>query len=201
MRKPKTIILIIFLLSLFGCGGETRNADAPKTESAEKISVRFEEKEISFEPTYAKFATFKKGLILNDSAIQNKNERVEATVHRIYLANYDLRLTDPSKQDYTRINSDGQYRVEIQIEAEKDAAENASLKIKNYQTKTEPFDRVSSVVISRFDDGKDSNSILGGSKASGTVKIISVTDAEISGEIDFSDSDGTVKGKFTAKKL
>ena len=201
MRKLKTLFLSIILLSLFGCGGATKPDDAPKSKDAEKISVKFENKEISFEPTYAKFATFKKGLILKDSDIQNKNERVEATVHRIYLANYDLKLTDPSKQDYTRIASDGQFRVEIQIEAEKDAADDASLKIKNYQTKTEPFDRVSWITISRFDNGKDYNSMLGGSKASGTVKIISVTEAEISGEIDFSDSDGTVKGKFTAKKL
>jgi hypothetical protein len=200
MKKINLTALAVMTFFLFGCG-ETRNADAPKTENAEKVSVKFENKEISFEPTYARFATFKKGLILNDSAIQNKNERVEAVVHRIYLANYDLKLTDPAKQDYQRISSDGQYRVEIQIEAEKDAAENAALKGKEYQTKTEPFDRISWITISRFNEGKDSGSILGGSKAAGTVKITSVTDTEISGEIDFSDSDGNVKGKFTAKKL
>jgi hypothetical protein len=200
MRTIILSILITITFLQFGCG-ERQTDEQPESESAEKISVKFENKEISFEPNYARFVTFRKGLILNDSAISNKSERVEATVHRIYLANYDLKLTDPNKQDYQRISSGGQYRIEIQIEAEKAAPENAALKVKEYQTKTEPFDRVSWVTISRFNEGKDSNSILGGSNAAGTVKITSVTDAEISGEIDFSDSDGNVKGKFTARKL
>jgi hypothetical protein len=200
MKYKNLTILLTLVILLFGCG-ETRNADTPKSESAEKISVKLENKEISFEPTYARFVTFKKGLILKDSTIQNKSERVEATVHRIYLANYDLQLTDPNKQDYRRTSSDGQYRVEIQIEAEKDAAENSAIKAKDYQPKTEPFDRISWITISRFNEGKDLSSILGGSKAAGMVKITSVTDTEISGEIDFSDSDGSVKGKFTARKL
>ena len=195
----KLVILFTAFLLITGCGNET--AETSKTESGEKISIKFEDTQISFASGYAKFATFKKGLILTDSAIQNKNERVEATVHRIYLANYDLQLTDPNKQDYKRISSDGQYRVEIQIEAEKDAPENAALKGKEYQTKSDPFDRVSWIMISRFNEGKDLSLILGDRKAAGTVKINSVTDTEISGEIDFSDSDGSVKGKFTARKL
>lgn len=185
-----------------GCGGsENQTAENPKTESGEKISIRFEGKEVSFEPSYARFATFKKGLILKDSDIQNKDERVESVVHRIYLANYDLQLTDPSKQDYRRISADGQYRVEIQIEAEKDAAENALLKAGEYRHKDEPFNRISWITISHFREGKDTNHILAGKSATGTVKIFSVSDGEITGEIDFSDLDGSVKGKFTAQRL
>lgn len=197
MRKQSLIILTIIFLSLSGCN----NKNATKTESGERLTLRFEDKEVSFEPSYAKFTTFKKNLIVNESAIRNKSEQIEATVHRIYLANYDLNLTDPNKQDYGRINAEGQYRVEIQIEAEKGASENAALKAGEYGQKSEPFDRVSWISISRFDNGKDSSSMLGGSKASGTVKITSLSDAEISGEVDFSDSDGSVKGKFTARKL
>ena len=183
-----------------GCGGK-ETPETPKTGSAEKILMEFDGKEVSFQPSYARFATFKKGLILKDSSIQNKDERVESVVHRIYLANYDLQLTDSSKQDYRRIVSDGQNRVEVQIEAEKDAPETAPMKVGNYSFKSEPFDRISSIIFSRFKDGKDLSHIVGGKAATGTIKISSVSDDEITGEIDVSDGDKSVKGKFKARRL
>lgn len=165
MRKK--LILLIALLLISGCGGsENKTAEVPKNENGEKISMKFDGKEVSFEPSYARFTTFKKGLILKDSDIQNKDERVDAVVHRIYLANYDLQLTDPSKQDYRRISSDGQHRVEIQIEAE----ENSQLKTGEYSYKKEPFNRISWVFLSYFKDGKDQNENLQASEFGGKVK-------------------------------
>lgn len=200
MRK-KLILLISFLL-ISGCGGSgNKTAEALKTESSEKISMKFDGKEISFEPSYARFATFKKGLIRNVSDIQNKDERVDAVVHRIYLANYDLQLTNPSKQDYRRISFDGQYRVEIQIEAEENAPENAQLKTGEYSYKKEPFNRISYIFLSYFKDGKDTNENLQASEFVGKIKIHSVSNTEIKGEIDVFDKNEFVKGVFTARKL
>lgn len=80
------IWLAAVLLVLAGCRGfvpveQTTVPDAPQ------IRLKYGGREVSFEPTYARFATFKKGLILKDSDIQNEGERVSAVVHRIYLAN------------------------------------------------------------------------------------------------------------------
>lgn len=200
MRLLKATILtgIFFLIS--GCGGsENQTAENPK--NAEKISMKYEGKEVSFEPSYARFATFKKGLIQKVSDIQNKDERADAVVHRIYLANYDLQLTDPSKQDYRRISSDGKYRVEIQIEAEENAPEKVQLKNGEYGYKKEPFNRISYVFLSYFKDGKDTNENLQAAEFAGKVKITSVSDTEIKGEIDVFDKNEFVKGSFTARKL
>lgn len=202
MKLLRATILTGFFLLISGCGGsENQTAEAPKTENREKISMKFEGGEVFFAPSYARFATFKKGLILKDSDVQNKNERVQAIVHRIYLANYDLQLTDSSKQDYRRINSDGQYRVEIQIEAEENAAENTQLKVGEYVYKPAPFNRISYVFLSYFKDGKDRSENLQASEFGGKIKITSVTDAEIKGEIDVFDRNEFLKGEFTAQKL
>lgn len=202
MRLLKATILTGIFFLITGCGGsENRTAENPKTEKAEKISMKFDGKEVFFEPSYARFGTFKKGLIQKVSDIQNKDERVESVVHRIYLANYDLQLTDPSKQDYRRISSDGQHRVEIQIEAEENSPENAQLKIGEYSYKKEPFNRISWVFLSYFKDGKDRNENLQASEFAGKVKITSVSDTEIKGEIDVFDKNEFVKGSFTAQKL
>jgi hypothetical protein len=203
MKLLRATILTGFFLLISGCGGdgENKTAEAPKTENREKVSMKYEGKEISFEPKYAKFATIKKGLILKDSDIQSKNERVPAIVHRIYLANYDLQLTDSSKQDYRRISSDGEYRVEIQIEAEEGAAENTQPKVGEYVYKPAPFNRISYVFLSYFKDGKDRSENLQTSEFGGKIKITSVTDTEIKGEIDVFDRNEFLKAGFTAQKL
>lgn len=200
MRKK--LILLIALLLISGCGGsENKTAEVPKNENREQISMKFDGEEISFEPSYARFTTFKKGLIQKTSDIQNKNERIEAVVHRIYLANYDLQISDPSKQDYRRISSDGQHRVEIQIEAEENAPENAQLKTGEYGYKKEPFNRVSWVFLSYFKDGNDRSENLQAAEFGGKVKITSVSEMELKGEIDVFDKNEFVKGSFTARKL
>jgi hypothetical protein len=201
MQKLIAPFLFAGLFVLAGCGAAETAEPATKAESPKNISVRFEKRETAFDSNYARFATFRKGLILTDSAIHDKNERVDAVVHRIYLANYDLQLTDPSKQDYQRISSDGQFRVSIQIEADKDAPDNAALKVGEYGFKKEPFNRVSHVFLSYLKDGKDMNVIVHGEETGGKVRITSVTGTEIQGEIDISDKDESVKGTFTARRL
>jgi hypothetical protein len=200
MQNLRLFSVLLIIFSLFGCG-KTETAENPKAESGEKISMKFQGREVSFEPSYARFATFKKGLVQKVSDIQNKDEQVEAVVHRIYLANYDLQLTDPAKQDYRRISADRQYRVEIQIEAEENSPENAQLKPGEYSYKKEPFNRVSWVFLSYFKDGNDRNENLQASEFAGKVKITSISDAEIKGEIDVFDKNEFVKGNFTARKL
>jgi hypothetical protein len=163
--------------------------------------VKCDGKEVSFVSTYAKFATFKKGLILKDSDVSNKDERVPAVVHRIYLSNYDLRLANSEKQDYRRIDSEGQRRVEIQIEAERGATEDARLRVGEYNYKPEPIDRISYVFLSYFKEGKDHHENLQTSEFGGKLKITSVTDTEVEGEIDVFDKNEFVKGHFKAQRL
>lgn len=202
MKISKMTLLVGASLFLVCCGS-TSSGDPTRTESASggKIAIKYGGKEVFLEPTYARFATFKKGLILKDSDIQNKNERVPAVVHRIYLANYDLQLTNAAEQDYQRIGSDGQHRIEIQIEAEETADESARLRVGDYVYKRDPFDRISYVFVSYLKDGKDHSENLETAEFGGKVMITSVTDSEIKGEIDVFDKNEFVKGRFKARRL
>jgi hypothetical protein len=197
MRLFTIVIPFALLFLLFACGKK----EVPPMPSGERIAMKHDGREVSFEPTHARFATFKKGVILRDSDIQNKNERVAAVVHRIYLANYDLQLTNAAEQDYRRIRSEGQYRVEITIEAAETATENAQLQAGEYVYKPDPFGRVSHVFLSYFKEGKDRSENLQTAEFGGKVRITSVTDSEIGGEIDVFDNTEYVKGSFTAQKL
>lgn len=91
--------------------------------------------------------------------------------------------------------------MEIQIEADKDAADDSQLQVGEYVYKAQPFNRISWVFLSYLKDGKDRSENLQTAEFGGAVKIISVTDNEIKGEIDVFDRDEFVKGSFTARKL
>jgi hypothetical protein len=138
---------------------------------------------------------------LNDPEIHNKQDRKPAVVHRIYLSNYDLRLTDPAKQDYQRISTDRKYRVEIQIEAEQEADERTRLRVGEYVYKYKPFDRISYVFLSYLKEGMDRSENLQASEFGGSVRITSVSDTTIEGEIDVFDKNEFVKGNFKAQRL
>ena len=198
--KPAIFIVMVLAALLAGCG------DKPPPEPVQSdrppaLTVAFGEQTFAFEPTYAAFATLRRNLILTESAIVNRPERVPATVHRIYLANYDLQLTDPAQQDYRRIDADGQLRVEIQIEADRDAPADAPVRPGEYRPASEPFNRVSWIGIARYRNGKDAGTMLAGTQATGTVAITSATPERITGELDVSDADGRVRGRFAAQRL
>jgi len=195
--KHAICALMTLAALLAGCG-DTAPPEPVRNVSPPALAVAFGEQTFAFDPTYAAFTTLRRNLILTDSAIASRSERVPATFHRIYLANYDLQLTDPAQQDYRRIDADGQFRVEIQIEAEKDAPPDAPVRPGEYGPAPTPFDRVSWVAIDRY--GK-AGTMLAGSQAAGIVRIVSSSASEITAEIDFSDSDGRVQGSFTAQRL
>lgn len=194
--------LVAACLFVGSCGG-TRPTEFARAEDdqVEQITMKFGGKEVSFQPNYGRFTTFRKGLILNDSDFQNEDDRVTAVVHRIYLANYDMQLTNAAGRDHRLIDSEGQYRVEIQIEADKDAADDSQLNVGEYVYKAQPFNRISWVFLSYLKDGKDRSENLQTAEFGGTVRITSVTDKEIEGEIDVFDRREFVKGTFTARTL
>ena len=69
--------------------------------------------------------------------------------------------------------------------------------------KSERFNKVSTVIITTFVDGKEKSdsfdTMSSMSKAEGEVKITAVSADSVSGEINVSEGDKTIKGTFTAK--
>lgn len=201
MNRVVACIALLPVILVSGCG-RTEHADGGGPEpDVPGMVLDFGDAEVTLTPSYAGFATLRRKLTLTESANQNGSERVDAVVHRIYLANYDLELTDPANQDYRRIGEEGQLRVEIQIEADQSAPIDVPVEVREYSAKPEPFNRVSWIAICRRKGDADVGTILGGGKASGVVRITSSDRDRIAGEIDFRDSDGGIRGSFTAKRL
>ncbi len=198
MKRIYTTLFFGLILLTLGCTKDTD--DESNTDSNREIYVKVDGKEISFRPSYSAFASFRRGLILKESDITNKADRKSAVVHRIYLANYDLGLTDPRNQDYRRIDSEGQVRIEIQIEAEEGSGPEASPQ-GEYEYKPKPYGRISYVFISYMKNGRDRGENLQTKDFAGKIKLTSINDDAIEGEIDVLDKDKFVKGEFKAKRL
>ncbi|HMS08926.1 MAG TPA: hypothetical protein PKE66_05550, partial [Pyrinomonadaceae bacterium] len=95
--------------------------------------------------------------------------------------------------------AEGETRVMFQIVGEEGTDEKTKMKPGTYTTKCEKYNCVDFVNLSRFANGKEEKISVDTRKAEGEVRITSVTDDTISGEIDLTEGGNSVKGPFTAK--
>jgi len=98
-----------------------------------------------------------------------------------------------------------QMRVEIQLTGEDGSGKDSPFKVGTYAAQADKTSGVRVVKIRTFADGKQTdasfNSLMGYSdkKAAGEVKITNVTADTVSGEVDLTEGDKSIKGAFTAK--
>lgn len=122
----------------------------------------------------------------------------KASIHTIHIANYELDRASPAKA----LTTPDQMRVDIRITGEDGTWDNSPFKVGTYSPKADKFNLVSNVTIVTFADGKqietrfDNSS--GNKKVDGEVKITSVTADTVSGEVNLTEGDKSVKGTFTA---
>jgi len=107
-----------------------------------------------------------------------------------------------SLADY-KLTADGQMRVRFSVVGEENTDQKTPIKIGTYTTDAEKFMRLNNIDVVTFVDGKEKSdyySMMSGSAtAKGSLKINSVTDDSVSGEIDVVDGERSIKGSFMAK--
>lgn len=121
----------------------------------------------------------------------------------IIAANYDMDTASVASMRKPVTAAD-QVRMALQLIGAEGTNDKAELKPGIYKADTkEKFMKVDSLIVSTFADGKETNTsfetMSSTSKISGQVEIKSVTADAISGTIDVTDGDKSVKGSFTAK--
>lgn len=127
---------------------------------------------------------------------------IQTFAHTIYIANYEL---DTSSPGWTRkpLTTADQMRVDIQLTGEDATKDDSPFKVGTYSAKADKFNSVRFVRINAFADGKqtetDFNTSFSKEKISGEVKITSVTADTVSGEVNLTEGDKSIKGTFTAK--
>lgn len=127
---------------------------------------------------------------------------VQTFAHDIYLANYEM---DTSSGVTMRkpLTAPDQMRVELQLTGEDGTNTDSPFKVGPYSAKADKINRVRSIIIVTFADGKETRTAFDTMgltpKADGDVKITAVTADSISGEVNLTEGDKSIKGTFTAK--
>jgi len=127
---------------------------------------------------------------------------VQTFAHDIYLANYELDTTSGATMRKPLTTPD-QMRVELQLTGEDGTKTESPFKVATYSAKADKINRVRSIIIVTFTDGKETKTAFETMgltpKADGDVKLTAVTADSISGEVNLSEGDKSIKGTFTAK--
>jgi hypothetical protein len=126
-----------------------------------------------------------------------------ASTTSIYLASYDMDTTHVGTMSKPLTAVD-QMRVGMSLVGEEGSTDKSPLKVGTYKAgPNEKYNKVDWLSVSSFADGKetktDFDTNFSTSKITGEVKITAVTADSISGEIDVTDGDKSIKGTFTVK--
>lgn len=213
MKKlPITLLYTICLLLLSlaaACGStgseETANDDAgPATSSDEPVAaergltVNFNGKETKMDV---------KSTWLRQVEERFNNNEDTAAMTRIVLANYDLVTKYGLTSVGRSIKTDDQMRIHIQVIGDKGTDSSSPIKTGKYKARDNgPFNAIYDVTFYHLADGKETGKKLRFGKVEGYVDIKEVAkdgksgETVISGEIDVTDGENSVKGNFRAQE-
>ena len=180
-------IALISALSIFGCG---------KMGGGNSIHVKSAttgEKDLPVKSSYA-FAVTKTFTDIN-------NKITTASAHNVYVANYDLDANNFAMTMDKPLTSDDQVRVVFSLIGEEGTNDKSPPKAGTYSAKADKHMKVESVGLVVRKSGADVKSWLDRSMLSGEVKVSSASADEISGDVDLTSGDSSIKGSFTAKVL
>ena len=186
MKKIIIYLTIITSIFLIACGG-----------GGSELNVKYGSQEKDFTPTssftYHTTKTFSKNA-------NGEKERTSASKSTIYLANFDL---DTSKAMISlakqKVSKAEEVKVVFAILGEAGSSGSKDpIKTGEYLPENKQFKTLENVDIFSYDgkDQKRTSFKFNGMK--GKVVIDSVTDEKITGSIDLSDGENSIKGTFTA---
>lgn len=185
MNKFVCVTLIALICMIAACGS-----------GSAKLNVKTNGKEAAME--------IKTGMASFGNVISTSpgKANVQTFSHSIYLANFEMDTTSVATMKKP-LSAPDQIRIMIGLQGEDGTKDDSPFKVGTYTLKSERFNKVSTVMISTFADGKEKtdsfDTMSSMSKADGEVKITSVTPDSVSGEINVTEGDKSVKGTFTAK--
>ena len=181
------LIIAISLLAQTGCG---------KTSSANAVHVKSGttgEKDIAIKSGYA-FPVTKTFTDINGKI-------TTASAYNVYLANYDLDAKNFAMTLDKSLTSDDQVRVVFSLIGSEGTNDQSAPGTGTYGAKADKYLKAESAGIVARKNGADVKSWLDRSMLTGEVKVASVSADEISGDVNLSAGDTSIKGSFSAKVL
>lgn len=180
---PLTILIGVFLVA---CGGG----------GSSEVTVKVDGQDKKFEPssTWAYHSTKTFSYPENGKTVMTKS-----SISSIVLANYKLDTEQAfislNKQ---KIDKPEQIKIMFSITGEKDSSVDVPVKAGEYTAEAERFSKVDGVTIYYLADGNEKRVSLNDRKLKGKINISGVSNGTISGDIDVTDGENSVKGSFSA---
>jgi hypothetical protein len=181
------ILVISTLLVLGGCG-KSAGGNAVHVKSA-----MTGEKDLAIRSGYA-FPVTKSFTDIN-------NKITTASAYYVYLANYDLDAKNFAMTLDKPLTADDQVRMVFSLIGDEGTNDQSPLKAATYSAKADKYSKAESAGIVARKNGADVKSWLDRSMLTGEVKVTSASADEISGDVNLSSGDTSIKGSFTAKIL
>lgn len=186
MRKISIIILSLSIALLGACSGT----------GGSKVDIKIAGKDmplnIKSSGTYASTKTF-------TETKDGQSKITKASSNYIVLASYDLDTSAGMNSMNKPVKAADEIRVAFQLVGDEGTDDKSAIKAGSYTTKADKFGKVDYVTVAYFADGKESSNSFDIAKTGGEVKITSVSGDTVSGEIDLTEGERSIKGKFTAK--
>jgi len=188
-RVSLYLFLIVFAGVLFvsgcgnGAGGSGLQVKSPATG----------EKDLPVKSSYSYAVT--------KSFTDTANNITTAPSYRVYTANYDLDAANFGMTLDKPLTSDDHVRVVFSLVGEQGGNEKTPPKAGTYSAKADKFMKVEEVAIVSRKGGNDSKVWLDRSTLTGEVKVTSASANTMSGEVNLTAGESTIKGSFTAKVL
>ncbi len=185
----KFLVVLIAALFLTGCGA------AGRTAGPHKLDVKAGGKDATL--------SLKPGAVYYGNVISTApgKPNIQTFAHTIYLANYDM---DTSYPGWVRkpLASPEHMRIDIQLTGEDGTKDDSPFKVGTYSAKADKFNTVRSIVINASTDGKETKTyfetLSSRKPVDGEVKITAVTADTVSGEVNLTEADKSIRGTFTA---
>jgi hypothetical protein len=124
-----------------------------------------------------------------------------ASAYYTYAANYDLDAGNFAMTLDKPLTSDDQVRVTFNLIGAEGTNDKSPLKTGTYSAKADKYMKVETAGIVTRKGSADTKLWLDRSTLTGEVKVTSATADSISGEVDLTAGENTIKGSFTAKVL
>ncbi len=202
MKKIQIILAITTVIFFMACGGGNKDGNSKSKVSVSTVeksglTINIGGEKKKFEPNSSWARHSAKSFFPNSDG----SGKFSTSSTTIIPANVELdKERGIASINKKKLEKEDQFRVHFGFSGEKDTDEKTPIKVGEDVTK-EDFapNKIEFVTIYHFADGKETSVELDDNKWKGKINISGVNETTISGSIDITDGENTVKGTFSAE--
>lgn len=196
--KKLLIAAFVSLALMSACGGAGSNTGsdvAIDPNAPPKINLKLNGKDSSWDVKSA--AVYPSEMFFTSPS----KPAIKVSAHTIYIANYEMETTGASWMN-NPLTAPEQVRINMQLTGEEGTDMKSPFKVGTYSATAPNVNGVRVVSVRTFADGKQTQTDFGSAwnrNTTGEVKITSATADTVTGQVNLTAGDKSIKGTFTAR--